>query len=46
MFDAKEWSKLSADKKRRVDLNKIAFNYYDDDKLGIDKIFKRKKDSE
>jgi hypothetical protein len=41
-FDAKEWSRLSAEKKKRVDISKIALDYYDDDKLGIDKIFKKK----
>lgn len=39
-FDAKEWSRLSAEKKKRVDVNKIALDYYTDDKLGVDKIFK------
>ncbi len=43
-FDAKEWSRLSAIKKKRIDINKIALDYYDDVKLGIDKIFKKKED--
>jgi uncharacterized PurR-regulated membrane protein YhhQ (DUF165 family) len=41
-FDAKEWSRLSAEKKKRVDINKIALDYYTDEKLGIDKIFKNR----
>jgi uncharacterized PurR-regulated membrane protein YhhQ (DUF165 family) len=41
-FDAKEWSRLSAEKKKRVDISKIALDYYTDDKLGIDKIFKNR----
>lgn len=39
-FDATEWSKLSAEKKKRVDISKIALDYYDDERLGINKIFK------
>jgi uncharacterized PurR-regulated membrane protein YhhQ (DUF165 family) len=42
-FDAKDWSRLSEEKKKRMDINKIDLSYYDDDKLGIDKIFKNKK---
>ena len=44
-FSAKDWSRLSAEKKKRVDISKIALDYYDDDKLGIDKIFKNKNKS-
>ena len=41
-FDVKEWSRLSAIKRKRIDINKIALDYYTDDKLGIDKMFKNK----
>jgi hypothetical protein len=39
-FSAKEWSRISAEKKKRVDISKIALDYYTDEKLGINKVFK------
>jgi hypothetical protein len=38
-----QWNRLSAEKKKRVDISKIALDYYTDEKLGIYKIFKNKK---
>ncbi len=34
-FDAKDWGLMSAEKKKRVDISKIALDYYTDEKLGI-----------
>lgn len=42
-FDYEQWNRLSAERKKRVDISKIALDYYTDEKLGIDKIFKNKK---
>jgi hypothetical protein len=41
-FDYEQWNRLSAERKKRVDINKIALDYYTDEKLGIDKIFKNR----
>lgn len=39
-FDYDEWSKLSAEKKKRVDISKINLDYYTDEKLGVGKVYK------
>lgn len=40
-FKTQDWNKLSLDKKKRVDISKIALDYYDDKRLGIEKFFKQ-----
>ncbi len=40
-FNIQDWNKLSIDKKKRVDISKIALDYYDDKRLGVEKFFKQ-----